>query len=323
MRGAIHALALLALARRAASDSSAFADAADAPAALAMLEAGVAPTEPDVLLALDRGWWEPAESMLRSMRGRGEAVGGMHEVRSRATRIRDHATELINLLRVGANAEETVVACAFQWAQRPEYVYLNVKFSSRIDGPVTVLNVDNENVTLTPTSLEFEALGRQKPKTFRLALEFYKGIDPERSHWSFASVGRMTFTIAKAANATWTRLLADKARPKNMHMWYERQQALDAEVKANKEAKEKAAKESKEAAEKAGDAAPTSAAPAAPGAPSKSPPAKGAGGRKAKGAGSTGSSSSTSKGKGGGKGGGKAKQQGARKRSKAKSKEEL
>ena len=28
------------------------------------------------------------------------------------------------------------VNCAFQWAQRPDTIYLNVKFSSRIDGPV-------------------------------------------------------------------------------------------------------------------------------------------------------------------------------------------
>jgi hypothetical protein len=47
---------------------------------------------------------------------------------------------------VGANKEETVVNCAFQWAQRPDYIYLNIKYSSRIDGPVTVLNVDNEKV---------------------------------------------------------------------------------------------------------------------------------------------------------------------------------
>ena len=47
-------------------------------------------------------------------------------------------------VQVGANKEETVVNCAFQWAQRPDFIYLNVKYSSRIDGPVTVLNVPRE-----------------------------------------------------------------------------------------------------------------------------------------------------------------------------------
>ena len=93
------------------------------------------PEQADVLHALEHGWWQAATSMLRTMRGRGDAVGTMTEVRNTATKMRDSATDVLNLLRVGANAEETVVSCAFQWAQRPEFIYLNVKFSSRIDGP--------------------------------------------------------------------------------------------------------------------------------------------------------------------------------------------
>ena len=101
--------------------------------------------------------------LLRLLRTRGEAVATLASVRARATTIRDEATEVINLMRVGgANAEATGVNCAFQWAQKPEAIYLNVKFSSRIDGPVTVLNVDNEKVSLTNDSLIFEAVGRQK-----------------------------------------------------------------------------------------------------------------------------------------------------------------
>ena len=65
------------------------------------------------------------------------------------------------------------VNCAFQWAQRPDTIYLNVKFSARIDGPVTVLNVDNEKVEMGNNTLTFEGIGRQKPKTFKLNLTFH------------------------------------------------------------------------------------------------------------------------------------------------------
>ena len=192
----------------------------------------------------------------------------MVDVRTSATRIRDQATEIINLMRVGANAEETVVNTAFQWAQRPDFVYLNVKFSSRIDGPVTCLNVDNEKVTLTNQTLLFEAVGRQKPKTFRLNLTFHGEIDPERSTWSFASVGRISFTIAKVERETWPRLLAGKLKPKNMHSWYDRQTALDAEVKKEKEAAKKAKDEedarAKKEAERLVEEAKKGAAPGAP-----------------------------------------------------------
>ena len=260
--------------------------APEQPAAIAQIEAAsaeeaAAVSEEDVLLALDRGWFDAAKALLRLMRARGDAVATLAEVRARATKMRDQATEVINLMRVGANAEATAVNCAFQWAQRPEFVYLNVKFSSRIDGPVTVLNVDDERVDLANNSLVFEAIGRQKPKTFKLNLTFFGAILPEQSSWSFASVGRMSFTIAKAVNETWPRLLDAKAKPKNMYAWYERQTVLDAEVKAQaKEKKEKKAEEDKAEAQAKGEGDSKPVAPGAPpptyqNTPTPTPPATG------------------------------------------------
>ena len=60
-----------------------------------------------------------------------------------------------------------------------------------------------------------------------------KEIDPERSSWSFASVGRISITLAKVEVVTWPTLLAKgETKPKNMHSWYERQTVLDDEVKS-------------------------------------------------------------------------------------------
>jgi hypothetical protein len=249
-----------------ARPASILEDATSMPAALELLAApNASPGEPDVLLALERGWFDAAKRVLTMMRERGEPVASLTEVRKAATQIRDRATDVINLMRTGANTEETVVTTAFQWAQRPEFVYLNVKFSSRIDGPVTCLNVDNERIVFGNDTLLFEGVGRQKPKTFRLNLTFFGAILPEQSSWAFSSVGRMSLTIAKASNETWPRLLQSKTKPKNMHAWYDRQQILDAEVKkeaeARKAAREAAAKEADKAKAKEGDKSPP--APAA------------------------------------------------------------
>ena len=224
------------------------------PVAMELLqEPGIEPAEADVLLALERGWFDAAK---RVMRERGAPVAAMSSVRAKAVIIRDQATEVINLMRTGANAEETVVVTAFQWAQRPDFLYLNVKFSSRIDGPVTCLNVDNEKITFgnepngngTVGTLLFKGTGRQKPKLFHLNLTFFGAIVPEESSWSFASVGCMSITIAKATpHETWPRLLQSKAKPKNMHAWYDRQQTLDAEVKKEKEERQKAKDEAAKA----------------------------------------------------------------------------
>ena len=279
------------------SGASLLSNALNQPEALTSLaQDGATAGEADVLLALKNGWFEAAKRSLSMMRSQGEPVASLTEVRAAATSIRDQAAEVINLMRTGANAEETVVTTAFLWAQRPDFLFLNVKFSSRIDGPVTCLNVDNERIEFGNNTLFFEGVGRQKPKVFRLNLTFHGAILPEASSWSFASVGRISFTIAKAENMSWPRLLEGKAKPKNMHAWYDRQQVLDAEVKKEKEAA-KAAREAaaKDAAKE--PASPPSSPPAvsppgssetgAPGSgpPSNAPPAppKGKGGkRKAK-----------------------------------------
>ena len=276
------------LAALVAALASAFAssmlDAATAqPAALELLAApGIEPGEEDVLLSLERGWFDAAKRVLALMRERDVPVAAMASVRASATNIRDQATEIINLMRTGANAEETVVTTAFQWAQRPEFVYLNVKFSSRIDGPVTCLNVDNERIEFgnepagngTAGTLFFEGTGRQKPKLFRLNLTLYGAILPRNSSMSFASVGRMSITIAKAAHETWPRLLLTKAKPKNMHVWHDRQHVADAEVKKEKEERRKereaGAKEApKPTPSPASPTPPSSASPLSPEAPSE------------------------------------------------------
>lgn len=226
------AVALLASVVPHCAAASAVAEAATEKDARDAVASAAAPSShDDVLAAVQRGWWKLAGELVTDMRKRGVPLGAMAEVRAATVKARDDATAFLNLLRVSSDAESTSVACAFQWAQRPEYVYLNVKFSSRIDGPTTVLNVDDEKVAFGNSSFDFTAMGRQKPKRFRLQLDFFKEIDPERSYWSFASVGRMSVTLAKVTNETWSRLLSTREKPKNMHLWYDRQQSLDADVK--------------------------------------------------------------------------------------------
>lgn len=120
-------------------------------------------------------------------------------------------------------------------------MYINAKFSSRIDGPVTVLNVDEERVSFEPRALTFDARGRQKPKRFKLELELLKEIEPSSCEWSFSSVGRISFTLAKKEPGMWSRLLAGRTKPKNMHTWLSRQQLIDAEQRKQDEAAKAAA----------------------------------------------------------------------------------
>lgn len=111
---------------------------------------------------------------------------------------------------------------AFQWAQSPDEVFLNVKFSHKLDAPAT-LNVQH-NITTEGNRLLL--IGTNGVKYFKLELELLRGIISEESSWSSSSNGRITITLKKSSPANWIRLLKDNAKkPSNMHFWFDKQEA--------------------------------------------------------------------------------------------------
>ncbi len=89
-----------------------------------------------------------------------------------------------------------------------------------------MLNVDNEVVEINATHLSFSGIGRQKPKTYVVNLEFFEPIDAENSSWSFGSVGTVKFVLQKAAAREWPRLTAGKESVKNHRVWWEKQEQV-------------------------------------------------------------------------------------------------
>lgn len=120
------------------------------------------------------------------------------------------------------------VSPAFQWAQSPTEILLNIKFSHKLDAPAT-LNVEANNVTILSNRLILQASDGRK--NFNLNLELLKSIVPEESKYDMASVGRMTFTLKKADGpARWARLLKSKKKVAHMHMWWEMQEKYNSEL---------------------------------------------------------------------------------------------
>lgn len=118
--------------------------------------------EEGLLVAARRHWWEAGKGLVAVLRGRA-SFQISSEGRRALTEIRDGAGGVLALLRQ-TKLDESVISCAVMWAQGENAVYLNVKFAARLDAPVTVLNVDNEVVTINTTHVSFSGVGRQKPK---------------------------------------------------------------------------------------------------------------------------------------------------------------
>jgi len=188
-----------------------------------------------------------------------------------------------------ARPPSQIIVPALQWAQSPDSVFLNVKFSHKMDAPAT-LDVVVDQVEFTNRTLRLRA--SKERKAFELDLALFGAIDPERSTWTLGSVGRITVTLAKqladdGASASpkgasegasegaskgvkWGGLLAPGApRPKGaqMHLWWDRQKEFEAALekleddgedeepekapkKSGKKASKKAKKKAKKKAEK-------------------------------------------------------------------------
>jgi len=118
-------------------------------------------------------------------------------------------------------------------------VHLNVKFASRLDAPVTVLNVDNEVVSITENRVTFSGIGRQKPKRYVIDVDLYAPIDPNASSWSFGSVGTVRFQLKKKEEKRWERLTLSNESVKNHRVWWEKQEQVERADREQKEASEK------------------------------------------------------------------------------------
>jgi len=185
------------------------------------LEAGVAH-------AAQRHWWDAARRALDLLRNRNHAISS--EARHVVTVLRDEASSVLSLMRQ-TKMDETTISCAVMWAQGEASVHLLVKFAMRLDAPVTVLNVDNEQVVINTTHVIFSGVGRQKPKKYVINIELFGAIMPENSSWSFGSVGTVRFRLAKNETQEWPRLTASTEPVKNHRVWWEGQEQIVAEEK--------------------------------------------------------------------------------------------
>eukprot|EP01138_Halocafeteria_seosinensis_P006002 gb/GECG01006135.1/.p1 GENE.gb/GECG01006135.1/~~gb/GECG01006135.1/.p1 ORF type:complete len:472 (+),score=90.99 gb/GECG01006135.1/:1-1416(+) len=112
------------------------------------------------------------------------------------------------------------IAPAFQWAQSPEDIFLNVKFAHKFDTPST-LGCETEKMVIRNRKFTYEAKCKEKRKIFSLDLNLYDALDNESSTWSMASVGRAMFTLKKQTTSPWPRLLKSNSKPGNMHVWWD------------------------------------------------------------------------------------------------------
>lgn len=135
---------------------------------------------------------------------------------------------LLSALEVQGTSKN--ISPALQWAQSPDKVYIDVKFSHRLDSP-GCLEITEPSTDIQETQLSF--LGKCSKSgekiTIELALELFDTILPEESSSSFNSIGRVQFVLKKKGESAWDKLVKGKSQ-KNHHTWWEMKKEFDSEM---------------------------------------------------------------------------------------------
>lgn len=107
--------------------------------------------------AMKRGFWKCAKELSNLANSVRIDVRGVFDMESRtiAKEIKEIKSAIESTLPV------SIIAPAFQWAQSPTEIFINVKFAHKLDAPAT-LNVEAETVNITDDNLTLKATDGRK-----------------------------------------------------------------------------------------------------------------------------------------------------------------
>eukprot|EP00922_Rhytidocystis_sp_ex-Travisia-forbesii_P017614 GHVS01026244.1.p1 GENE.GHVS01026244.1~~GHVS01026244.1.p1 ORF type:complete len:366 (+),score=86.57 GHVS01026244.1:43-1140(+) len=173
----------------------------------------------DLQLAIGRSWWKLAQTLILKSHKQDRDFSTF--IRSAVADVRYNTDELIRLLNK-KHDEIAVMSPAFQWAQSPEQIFLNIKFAYRWSSP-GALSVENEKIETKPCCFYFSGVGTHShvKKEYRLELDLFDDLEPSETKWSFASVGKVFVTLQKKTPLVWKQLTRSPAKFPNMAVWWD------------------------------------------------------------------------------------------------------
>ncbi|ETB59204.1 hypothetical protein, variant [Plasmodium yoelii 17X] len=115
------------------------------------------------------------------------------------------------------------INASFQWAQSPEYIFLNIKFSHRWSSP-GALKVKDEQIVSENNKFFFSAYSNDPntvKKKYVVDIDLLHDIINSETKYNFASVGKVVITLKKKEKKIWNRLLLSKEKNPNLQVWWD------------------------------------------------------------------------------------------------------
>lgn len=120
----------------------------------------------DVIDAMRRGWWACSEKLAESAAASGSSPDMASVVALEARTITGKMSSLRSALE-SALPPSNIITPAFQWAQSPDALFLNVKFSHKLDAPAT-LGVSVDSVDFTNDTIKLRVSGCPSYETYTI-----------------------------------------------------------------------------------------------------------------------------------------------------------
>lgn len=198
-------------------------------------------TQEDVTDAINKCWLDVSEQLItKSIDQNNDYSVEIKRTISTLKQKLDRLTALLNI-----NKKIDIVKASFQWAQSPENIFLNIKFSHRWSSP-GALKVKDEQVVTEKNRFQFSALSNDptsSPKKYIVDLTLLHNVIESETKYSFASVGKVVVTLKKEKKKIWNRLLLSKEKNPSMQIWWDMKEKYDPDIKKFLKEKEKKKKE--------------------------------------------------------------------------------
>ncbi|CAX64432.1 hypothetical protein PFAG_00453 [Plasmodium falciparum Santa Lucia] len=176
-------------------------------------------TKEDIIDGIEKCWFNITDYLISESIKQDNDFS--NDIKTTVTAMKNKMDQLLTTSY--SNKKIDTVNASFQWAQSPEYIFLNIKFSHRWSSP-GALKVKDEEIVSKKNNFSFSALSNDSnsvTKKYIVDLTLLDNIIESETKYNFASVGKVVVTLKKEKKKIWNRLLLSKEKYPNMQVWWD------------------------------------------------------------------------------------------------------
>lgn len=175
---------------------------------------------------IKQGKWDEAEYLIS------KADSSKIDLNPVSTNLNAYKRSLSKLISVlGVEKDPQILKPSFRWAQSLSHIYLDIKFSHRMDA-AGCIEVYDKVIDIKENSVDFAAkcIHSNHKLKFELTLPLFEKIDPESSEINDSLTGRLELKLPKVnAPSLWPFVYSGE-KPPNMSTWWDMQEYFKEET---------------------------------------------------------------------------------------------